>query len=151
MMLPLGQRLDHLLVARYREQSKRVTADTLDNSFIGELMSRQYTCQGRTSADILRDLIPTDEKWKAPKDWPANARAVTGQLTRHAPAMRAQGWTVDNDDGHNKLNRVQWFVRLPEKGSNPDSPDSPDSPQADNDRSAGLWGDESEHWQGRIR
>jgi hypothetical protein len=126
-------------LTRYREQAKRVTADTLDNPFINALIDNKYVCEDKTSREILADLTPDDEKWKPPKDWPANARAVTGQLTRSAPALRAHGWEIDNDDGQNHNNRVKWFIRPPEFACNPDSPDSPDSQEADNDWSEGLW------------
>lgn len=38
------------------------------------------------------------ERWRAPKGWPGNARAVTQLLRRQAPPMRKAGWTATDDD-----------------------------------------------------
>ncbi|AGZ53311.1 ATP-binding protein [Mycobacterium kansasii] len=114
-------------LARYRERSKRASADTLDAPFIAELVERRLSFIGLTGAEILAAARPTAPDWKPPKEWPSNARAVTGQLTRHAPALRGQGWLIEHDDARNKRNRRQWTIQPPEKGRNSDSPDSPDS------------------------
>lgn len=127
---------------RYREQVKRVSADTLDNAFIGALINRRYSCKDKASKEILADLTPTDEKWKPPKYWPDNARAVTGQLTRHAPALRAQGWMIDNDDAANKDSVIRWTILPPtdpEKAGKSSPPSPPNPPEADNGWSDGLW------------
>jgi hypothetical protein len=129
-------------LARYREQSKRVITDTLDNPFIGTLMDLRYTCEDKASKQILAELTPPDEKWKAPKGWPADARAVTGQLTRHAPALRAQGWTVDNDDAQNKACVIQWTLTpppAPKTVCNQPLPPLPDLPGSETDWSEGLF------------
>ena len=84
-------------LARYRERSKRVAADTLDHPFINELVGRKLTFTEQTSAEILAALKPSATDWKRPSEWPKNARAVTGQLTRHAPALREQGWFIEDD------------------------------------------------------
>lgn len=97
-------------LARYAEQSRRVAADTLDAPLIGELVARRYLCDGRTSADVLADLTPSDR----PRDWPRSARAVTGQLTRHAPALRAQGWTIEHDGGRRRDKVTRWTIAPPE-------------------------------------
>ena len=133
---------------RYREQARRTAADTLDSPFIAALESRRYCCEGRISAAILQDLKPSDENWKPPKDWPANARAVTAQLTRHSPALRAQGWDIEHDDGRNHRNRVQWTISppvQPEKDCNPDSQDSQTRGHDHNRSSDGVGGRESGH------
>jgi hypothetical protein len=129
---------------RYREQAKRAAADTLDNSFIGALIAEHRSHENATSKEILTDLKPTEPGWKPPKDWPTNARAATGQLTRHAPALRAQGWYVENDDGRNKRNRAQWTIRPPEKACDPDSPNSPALLGDDNNSSDGMSGGETD-------
>lgn len=114
-------------LGRYRERTKRAAADTLDHPFISALVARRYNCDGQTSAEVLAALKPSDPNWKPPRGWPSNARAVTGQLTRHAPALRTEGWTVEHDDGRNHRNRAQWDIRPPETSCNPDSQGSPDS------------------------
>ena len=34
-------------------------------------------------------------------------------LTRHAPAMRAQGWEIEDDGGRNKSNATLWTIFAP--------------------------------------
>lgn len=126
---------------RYRERSKRVAADTLDTPFLAALVDQQLSVENITSAELLAALRPATPDWKPPSDWPKNARSATGQLTRHAPALRAQGWLIEDDAGRNHRNRVQWTIRPPEKVCNLDSQHSPDSqPQfkGDSDREAGA-------------
>jgi hypothetical protein len=119
--------LDTSGLERYRERSKRVAADTLDTPFLAELVDQKLSVENMTSAELLDALKPTAPDWKPPKDWPKNARSATGQLTRHAPALRAQGWLIEDDAGRNHRNRVQWTIRPPEKVCNPDSQHSQDS------------------------
>jgi hypothetical protein len=99
---------------RYRERSQRAAADTLDAPFIAELVTRRYSADGETSAELLTYLRPTAPDWRPPRGWPKNARAVTGLLTRHAPALRALGWEVDNDQGRNEQHATKWTVTPPE-------------------------------------
>ena len=117
---------------RYRERSKQVAADTLDEPFVAELIERKLSFTDKTSAEILSVLTPAAPDWKPPKEWPKNARAVTGQLTRHAPALRAQGWFIEDDAGRNHRNRVQWTIRPPEMDRNPDSQHSQTRDDVDN-------------------
>lgn len=127
-------------LTRYRERARRAAADTLEAPFISELVDRKLCFTDTASADILAAVKPTAPDWKPPRDWPGNARAVTGQLTRHAPALRAQGWQVHHDDGRNHRNRVLWTIQPPEKDRDPDSQHSPDSQQGDNSSSERVKG-----------
>jgi hypothetical protein len=95
---------------RYRDRVERVTLDTLDGSFINALMDKSYDCWGVPSREILDDLTPSDKDWRKPRDWPANARDVTAQLTRHAPALRLEGWYIDHDEGHNIRKILHWTI-----------------------------------------
>jgi hypothetical protein len=115
-------------LTRYREQSKRAAADTLDAPFIAEMVACNYGCAAETSAQILAALKPADPAWKQPKGWPVNSRAVTGQLTRHAPALRAQGWEIDHDDSQNKACVRRWTICPPEKDRISNLPNLPDLP-----------------------
>jgi hypothetical protein len=101
-------------LSRYREQARRIAADTLDHPFIAKLVEAMQSFEARTSAEILTALTPADKSWHAPRGWPVSAQAVTGQLTRHAPALRAQGWEVSDDGGHNHRNVLRWTIRPPE-------------------------------------
>lgn len=129
----------------YREQSRRLAADTLDDGFIAEIISRRYSCTDTTSAQILTKvkgyMIEDDATWRAPRGWPRNARELTAQLTRHAPAMRSQGWVVEDDGGHNKRGVMQWTIDPPtgeEKPCNPDPPTPPNPPSGNNPTSDGI-------------
>jgi 5S rRNA maturation endonuclease (ribonuclease M5) len=112
---------------RYRERSQQAAGETLDAPFIAELVTAGTAFEAKTSAELLAALTPCDRDWKRPRDWPKNARALTGLLTRHAPALRAQGWCVEHDAARNHHNRVQWTIRPPEKVCNSDSQRSQDS------------------------
>lgn len=126
-------------LTRYREQSRNAARDTLDVPLIAELVGAGRAFTDTTSAQLLGELTPTSEQWRRPKGWPKSARAVTGLLTRHAPAMRAQGWHIEHDDGHNKAGVTQWTIRPPETGSNraPLPPPDP-SAQVNASKSGGL-------------
>lgn len=121
-------------LAHYREQCKRLAADTLDDAFIAAIVKHRHCCTDATSAAILADITQVitaaDSEWRAPRGWPHNAREVTAQLTRHAPAMRAQGWNVEDDGGRNKRGIMQWTIYPPgpEKACNPDPPSLPGPP-----------------------
>jgi hypothetical protein len=132
----------------YREQCKRLAADTLDDAFIAEIVKHGYGCTDAASADILAEITKavtaSDPDWRAPRSWPHSAREVTAQLTRHAPAMRSQGWIVDDDGGHNKRGVVRWtvFAPPPEKDREPDPPHPPNPPNQ-----TALTGDDGEAGQ----
>ncbi|BCI89381.1 hypothetical protein NIIDMKKI_45870 [Mycobacterium kansasii] len=55
-------------LARYRERSKRASADTLDAPFIAELVERRLSFIGLTGAEILAAARPTAPDWKPPKN-----------------------------------------------------------------------------------
>ncbi|WP_170981216.1 toprim domain-containing protein [Mycolicibacterium sp. CR10] len=115
-------------LTRYRQQSRRAAADTLDVPFIGELVAAERPFEGVKSAELLAALTPATAEWRKPRGWPKNSRAVTGLLTRHAPALRAQGWQVDSDEGHNKDGITQWTIRGPEKAGGDTPPNPPNPP-----------------------
>lgn len=123
-------------LAHYRQQRRRLAADTLDNPFTAALIQKNLTVENKTSAEVLAALIPTDAE-NAPKDWPKNTRAVTAQLTRDAPALREQGWQIDNDGGRNKDGIIKWIIRAPKKVCNPDPPSPPNPPSQVNGQKLG--------------
>lgn len=131
---------------RYRERSRRSAADTLDVPFIAELVTARRAFEDMTSAELLAELTPKDSEWRPKRRWPKGARAVTGLLVRHAPALRAQDWQIDNDEGCNKDGTTKWSiyppgVREPEKGGKADPSDPPDpSSQVNDTKLGGLGG-----------
>lgn len=117
---------------RYREQRSRATAATLDGvPLVAALTEAGYRCEGKPAAEILDDLAPDDPSWRPPQGWPKTARALTSQLTRHAPALREQGWRIDNDGGRNKACVTRWTIEPPTrteklgKGNLPNLPNLP--------------------------
>jgi hypothetical protein len=126
---------------RYRERMKRAASDTLNDPLIAELAERRPTVTDVSSADLLKELTPNRPDWKQPKEWPKNARAATGVLTRNAPALRSEGWQIDNDGGQNKRNTILWSIAPPEKEPEEDSPHSPDSSPQVEDEKEGESGD----------
>jgi 5S rRNA maturation endonuclease (ribonuclease M5) len=102
---------------RYRGKVQQAAADTLDAPLIAKLVTDRHGFDAKTSAEILDALTPAlnpdGSAWRPPKGWPSGPRAVTNQLTRNAPAMRAQGWYVEHDDGKNHRNATQWNIKPP--------------------------------------
>jgi hypothetical protein len=97
---------------RYRERATHLVADSVSSDpFIAAMQERNYMCTNATAAKILADVRPA--QCPPPQDWPKKARAVTTRLTRHAPALRALGWHIDNDGGHNKAKTAQWTITAP--------------------------------------
>ncbi|WP_204807773.1 ATP-binding protein [Mycobacterium riyadhense] len=124
---------------RYRGRATRLAADSLaSDSFVAELVAHRYRAEALTSRQILGELTPADKGWRRPRDWPRNARIVTTQLTRHAPALRAQGWAVEHDGGRTEDGITRWTITPPEKGckSSPSDPSDP-SPQVSGQKSDG--------------
>lgn len=97
---------------RYVNRAQSLAAEALqDDAFI---LAMPDKFDG-TSAELLAAVRVAD---KPPKDWPANARAVTTRLKRQAPVMRKAGWTVkEAEDAHFKV--TSWQITRPEKTRNP--------------------------------
>nr|WP_075540964.1 hypothetical protein [Mycobacterium kansasii] len=126
-------------LARYRDRATRLAADSLaSDSFVAELVANRYRADRLTSRQILGGLTPEDKSWRRPRDWPRNARVVTTQLTRHAPALRTQGWTVEHDGGRTEDGITRWTITPPDKTrkSDPSDPSDP-SPQVSGQKSDG--------------
>ena len=94
-------------LSRYREQGRRIAADTLDHPFIARLVEGRHAFEAQISAEILAALTPDDKTWHAPRGWPTSAQTAAGLLTRHAPALRAQGWEVSDDGRAQSPQRVE--------------------------------------------
>jgi hypothetical protein len=125
---------------RYRERSSHLAADSIAaDSFAAELASTKYHCDGETAAQILAGLTPDAKDWRRPRDWPRNARAATSRLTRHAPALRSQGWAIDHDGGRGRDKVTRWTITPPDKGRDFD-PQHPHThkPQFSADTSCGC-------------
>jgi len=114
---------------RYRERASHLAADSLaSDSLIAELVAQRHESEERTARQILEHLTPTEKDWRRPRDWPRNARIVTTQLTRHAPALRARGWTIENDHGRNRDKVTRWTI-MPPRDEPEFDPHDPQYPQ----------------------
>lgn len=100
-------------LARYSAQSAEIAADTLTaHPFIARLSALPLDFLG-TAAELLALVTPVEPEWRAPRGWPKNARAVTTALKRHAPALRSQGWQVD-DAGEDRTHSRRWMIAAPD-------------------------------------
>jgi hypothetical protein len=100
-------------LGRFSEQAQMMAEDALaSNPFLVRLREMQIDFRGK-AADLLSEATPNVERWRAPKDWPKDPRAVTSLLKRNAPALRRAGWDVEEDsDTHDKV--AIWTLRHPE-------------------------------------
>ena len=119
--------LDDGGLERYSESARAMSADSLSaDPFIAALLTLAAPFEGK-AAELLALVTPAEER--PPRGWPTNPRHVTTALRRNAPALRHQGWTVDDLGAANKENATWWRVAPPEIARNPASPSSPNSPE----------------------
>ena len=114
---------------RYMSQAREIAADTLTASSFVQLLMESVTDFEGTAAELLDQVAPDESGWRAPRDWPRNPRAVTTVLKRDAPALRKNGWTVD-DLGANRDHATIWRVTHPEIAGISTSPTSHSSQDA---------------------
>lgn len=98
---------------RYRDRAQRAAVDTLDAPLIAELVAAGKAFADITGSALLDALTPKGTDWRRPRGWPKNGRAVTGLLTRHAPALRALGWHVEHDQAANHDKVTRWTIAPP--------------------------------------
>ncbi|WP_370501191.1 toprim domain-containing protein [Mycolicibacterium sp. jd] len=99
---------------RYRDRAQRAAVDTLDAPLIAELVATGRAFADITGSALLDALTPKGTDWRRPRGWPKNGRAVTGLLTRHAPALRALGWHVEHDQAANHDKVTRWTIAPPD-------------------------------------
>lgn len=83
-----------------------------------------------TATELLRELEKTFGDGRRPKDWPSTGRALSGRLTRLAPALRQVRIEVSRLHRANRSRPL--LIRRREEGGDPPSPPSPASPDAGN-------------------
>lgn len=94
----------------YVGQAGDLAADAVDSDPVLAAIKRTITAPWEgVAAQLLERLSGVDDTRRAPKDWPKDARALTGLLRRRAPSLRRLGWVVDDlgRGGHDKLIRFQ--------------------------------------------
>ena len=99
--------------ARYAQQAANLAGEGLSgDTFAVRIQAAIMAGFEGTSAEVQKYVRPGSPDWKAPKDWPASTRAVTGRLRRLAPAFRKIGWQVTElPPGHQ--NAVRWQISPP--------------------------------------
>jgi len=135
LLAAVDELLDTDGLARYRERAQRSAVDTLDAPLVAELVAAGKAFEDTSGSELLDALTPKDTEWRRPRGWPRNGRAVTGLLTRHAPALRALGWHVEHDQAANHDKVTRWTITPPkpdgttaERGSKT-PPQPPQPPQ----------------------
>ncbi|HSH60663.1 MAG TPA: hypothetical protein VK988_13690, partial [Acidimicrobiales bacterium] len=139
-------------LARYWTKQGTLASESLTGDPFITALAGQNEFEG-SSAELLDLLTPEDERWRAPKGWPTNARAVTQLLRRQAPPMRKAGWSVTDDDGANKNGVVRWAIARPEKSriaSPPGPPPLPSEHQAGQAGQAGHGCETSQDDEGKV-
>lgn len=115
---------------RYLAQSRTLAADSLTSDpFIARMVQTLRDPFDGTAAELLAMVAPAEDR--PPKGWPTAARAVTGLLKRHAPALRRTGWEVTDLGASNKNGVTQWAIRpeIARKSSTPSPPSPPNGGQ----------------------
>lgn len=105
--------------SRYRQRAGHAAADSVSSApLTAQLIQLHYSCADKISADILAEITPDDWRpftgsFRPPFGWPKNAREVTTQLNRHAPALRSLGWQIENDNARNEAHATRWTIVPP--------------------------------------
>jgi len=126
-------------LTRYASQAATLAADGLSGDPLAARIQAIITSPYEgTSAGLLELVKPHDPDWKPPKEWPKDARAVTGRMRRLAPAFRKTGWTIEDlgRGGHDK--QVQWKISPP---AQPEASRDDARQRPQDDASAGDAGD----------
>jgi hypothetical protein len=100
-------------LTRFAEQARTMAEDSLSSEpFIAAMDEAQVEFEG-TAAELLTKVTPDLDRWRSPKGWPKDPRAVTSLLKRNAPALRKAGWVVEDEEGAHRF--TIWTVIHPEK------------------------------------
>ncbi|WP_433626070.1 ATP-binding protein [Nocardia sp. CA-120079] len=99
---------------RYIDQARSLAVDSLDGEPLVVAMRERLVVEFIGTAAELLDLVrPHDEKERLPAAWPKSARAASGVIKRAAPALRVDGWSVEQiaRGGRNKV--LRWHITPP--------------------------------------
>jgi hypothetical protein len=126
---PTGRFLE--VYAGYR----RVThASVIEASPVGRAVldllkiKREFTGTAQELLDALSAFVP--QAIRNSRDWPKDARLLSGALTRLAPALRAEGIGVDRGQTSGTGSRKLWTLRRA-GGATSDASDACDAPGAE--------------------
>lgn len=113
-------------LGRYLEQARSLSADSLTADPFVTTMMASIASEFVGRAAQLLDLVTPDDR--PPRGWPTTARQVTTSLRRNAPALRRQGWQVEDLGAANRENSTIWRIVPPEIAGIPSSSASRNSP-----------------------
>lgn len=104
-------------LARYMARANQLSEDSLQGDVFIESMRNSCTqpLLGKTGAELLAIVQPAGDGGRRPIGWPKNGRDVTTVLKRNATALRALGWTIEDDGARNHRNVLLWSIRPPEE------------------------------------
>lgn len=140
-------------LTRYASQADDLAADSVSGDKFGARMLASLKTQfDGTSADLLDLVTPAEEGWKPPKEWPADARAVTGRMRRLAPALRKIGWAVSDRGRSGRPKQQRWRISPPEtaQDAREDATHATDAPGAEQAEQAEQHATPSTSaWQGK--
>lgn len=98
-------------LSTYMMQAERLAADTLTaDPFIAAMMDAVVGPFQGTAADLLALVNGARADERPPRGWPKTGRAVTNILKRNAPALRGDGWNVDDLGANNEKHATVWAV-----------------------------------------
>lgn len=118
-------------LARYCGQAGDLAADAMDADPVLAAIKREiFEPWEGPAGDLLLLITPTAERWRPPKGWPKDARALTGILRRRAPSLRRLGWTAD-DLGRGGRGKVVRFRLIPPSPAGDSAGDKPDAGDAE--------------------
>jgi energy-coupling factor transporter ATP-binding protein EcfA2 len=112
----VDEALDTDALTAYGRQAGELAADAVDSDPVLAAVVAAVRTPWEGPAGELLDLIAPDPDRRPPKDWPKDARALTGLLRRRAPSLRRLGWTVDDLGRGGKDKLVRFRLEPPEDG-----------------------------------
>lgn len=96
---------DGLTLRAYMESVNDATQDVLDEQPIAEKLLEyleQHGAWSGSASELLAALEAMFGDTSRPKDWPTNARGITGNLKRMNPSLRLRGWEYEQLPRSNK-------------------------------------------------
>jgi len=104
-------------LARYRALAGDLAVDAVSSDPVLTALTDAIRAPWTgTAAELLEAITPRLDGWRAGRDWPKNARALTGLLRRRAPSLRKVGWAFDDLGRGGKDSVVRFYVAPPKAG-----------------------------------
>ena len=106
-----------MFIAAYEVSQKQASTNVLEADLVASTLlpwiKRTTPFEG-TATELLGILEgQIDDQTRRRKDWPKNASALSGKLTRITPPMRKAGVTIDNQDRTKKQRKITITYQRP--------------------------------------